>query len=119
MTPAARSVNIFGMYLQLLGVVLLVAPNMLLGMFGLPFTTEVWIRVVGMLCALLGTYYRVAAHAEIRSFFLTTVMLRASVTLFFVTFVLAGWVQWQLVLFGLVDAVGALWTWMALRTNAA
>ena len=119
MSPAARSVNIFGIYLLLLGVVLLVAPNMLLGLFGLPTTTEVWIRVVGMLCVLLGTYYRVSAGAEARAFFRATVLLRASVTLFFVVFVAAGWSQWPLVLFGLVDAAGALWTWTALRSGGA
>jgi len=119
MTSAARSVSLFGMYLQLLGTTLLVVPNMLLGLFALPPTSEVWIRVVGMLCVLLGTYYRVSAGAESRPFFQATVMLRASVPLFFVTFVLAGWAPSPLVLFGLVDAAGALWTWTSLRRDGA
>jgi len=36
------------------------------------------------------------------------------VPLFFLLFVLAGWVRWPLVLFGVIDAVGAAWTWQAL-----
>ena len=119
MSPAARSVNIFGIYLLLLGVVLLVAPNVLLGVFGMASTSEVWIRVVGMLCVLLGTYYRASAGAEATRFFQTSVLARASVPVFFLVFVLAGWSQWPLVLFGLVDAAGALWTWTALRRGGA
>ena len=117
MTPAARSVSIFGIYLLLLGVTLLLAPNLLLGVFGMPSTTEVWIRVVGMLCVLLGMYYRVSAGAESRQFFQASVLARLSVPVFFLIFVLAGWSQWPLVLFGLVDAAGALWTWTALRSG--
>jgi len=119
MSPAARSVNIFGIYLLLLGVVLLVAPNLLLGLFGMAATTEVWIRVVGMLCVLLGTYYRVSAGAESRPFFRASVMARSSVPVFFIIFVVAGWSQWPLILFGLADAAGALWTWTALRSGGA
>jgi hypothetical protein len=92
-----------------------VSPNTLLGLFALGATSEVWIRVVGMLAAILGVYYRAAATAELTPFFLATVLGRSSVPLFFIVFVLAGWAEWPLVLFGVVDAAGALWTWRALR----
>jgi hypothetical protein len=119
MTPAARSVRLFGIYLLLLGVALLVAPNVLLTSFGLAPTEEVWIRVVGMVTAFLGVYYRVAAAAELRPLFYATVLLRASVPVFFLIFVLAGWVGSTLLLFGIVDLVGALWTWTALKQSGA
>jgi hypothetical protein len=115
MSPAARSVHVFGTYLLVLGVGLLTAPNLLLELFGLFPTLEVWIRVVGMVVVFLGVYYRVAASAELAPFFLTSVLLRASVPVFFLLFILAGWAQWPLLLFGLVDAAGAAWTWKALR----
>jgi hypothetical protein len=41
MSNSARRVLIFGIYLAALGLVLLVAPNFLLGMFGLPSTSSV------------------------------------------------------------------------------
>lgn len=56
MSKSARSVFIFGLYLGVLGIILLVTPNFLLGVFQLPSTNEVWIRVVGMLLFLLGIY---------------------------------------------------------------
>ena len=111
--------NVFGYYLLALAVVLLVAPNVLLQMFGLPPTSEVWIRVVGMLVAFLGLYYRVAAAAELRPIFQMSVLVRGSVPLFFLLFVLAGWVQWPLVLFGVIDALGAAWTWQALGARTS
>lgn len=114
MTPAARSIRIFAVYLGLLSVVLLIAPNPLLQLFGLPPTTEVWIRVVGMLVALLGVYYWTAAAAELTPFFRATVLCRLTVPLFFLIFVTAGWARWPLVLFGVIDALGAAWTWWAL-----
>lgn len=116
MSPAARSVNIFGIYLILLGLMLLLAPNPMLVLVGLPPTEEVWIRVVGMLVAYLGIYYRVAAASELRVFFFGTVMMRLSVPVFFLVFILEGWSDWPLLGFGLVDAAGAVWTWAALRT---
>ncbi len=116
MSPAARSVNIFGIYLILLGLMLLLAPNPMLVLVGLPPTEEVWIRVVGMLVAYLGIYYRVAAASELRVFFFGTVMMRLSVPVFFLVFILEGWSDWPLLGFGLVDAAAAVWTWAALRT---
>ncbi len=117
MSPAARSIRVFGLYAVLLGAVLLVAPNPLLGLFGLPATNEVWIRVVGMLVAFLGVYYQVAAATEHTAFMATTVLLRGSIPLFFAVFVAAGWVEWPLLLFAGIDLAGAVWTWLALRAG--
>jgi hypothetical protein len=117
MSPAARSVNVFGIYLILLGLVLLLSPNPMLTLFGLAPTEEVWIRVVGMLLTYLGIYYRVAAAAELRLFFLGSVMLRLSVPVFFLVFILEGWSDWPLLGFGLLDAAAALWTWTTLRSH--
>lgn len=118
-TPAARSIRVFAVYLGLLAAAVLLVPNLLLTSFGLPPTSEVWIRVVGMLLLLLGVYYWTAASAELTSFFRATVLCRLSVPLFFLVFVAAGWVRWPLVLFGAVDALGAAWTWRALRRSSS
>jgi hypothetical protein len=118
MTPAARSVRAFALYLGLLSIALLLVPNLLLRAFTLPSTTEVWIRVVGMLVALLAVYYWTAAAAELEPFFRASVLCRATVPLFFVIFVTAGWAAWPLLLFGVPDALGAAWTWWALGRPA-
>ncbi len=118
MSRAARTVYVFAIYLALLAVVLLLAPNVLLGLFGFPATTEVWIRVAGMLLGFIALYYYAAAQGESRPVMWASVLARLSAPAFFVIFVVAGWVAWPLILFGVVDAVAALWTWSALRDVA-
>jgi hypothetical protein len=115
MTKAARSVFIFGLYLLVLGVVMIVAPNFLLGLFFLPDTTEVWVRVSGMLVLFLGFYYTQAGRKELTIFFRWTLYPRSTVILFFAVFVLLGYARPPLVLFGIVDLVGVIWTGLALR----
>ncbi|MCW1967580.1 MAG: hypothetical protein KIH69_005605 [Anaerolineae bacterium] len=117
MSKSARSIWFFGLYLLGLGSILLITPNTLLGMFSLPPTPEVWIRVVGMLVLFLGVYYVQAARQEMKAFFGSTVYVRASVIVFFTAFVLLGFASPALILFGVVDFVGAAWTGWALRSE--
>jgi hypothetical protein len=118
-SKSARSVLVFAIYLVGLGLVLVVAPNVLLRLFGVPVTSEVWIRVVGMLVLFLGFYYAQAARRELRAFFRWTVLVRSSVIVFFAAFVLLGFVSPILILFGVVDLLGAVWTGLALRAEGA
>ena len=117
MSRSARSVLAFAVYLFGLGLVLLVAPNVLLQLFGVPVTGEVWIRVVGMLVLFLGFYYSRAASREMTEFFRWTVFVRSTVIVFFTAFVLLGFVSPVLILFGAVDLLGAVWTGLALRSQ--
>ena len=48
MTGASRSLFVFGVYVGVLGVLLLLFPNLLLRTLGAPATNEIWIRVNGM-----------------------------------------------------------------------
>ncbi len=119
MTLPTRSLRVFAVYLGLLALTLLVAPNVLLNLFGLPTTSEVWIRVVGMLVALLGLYYWVGAESGYVPFFLATVLARLTVPVFFLIFVLSAWAEWPLLLFAGFDVLGAAWTWWDVRAARA
>jgi hypothetical protein len=114
-SPAAFSVKFFGVYALLTGLNLMFAPNMLLGMFGIPATNEVWIRVVGVIAFNVGVYYWYAAKCEAKAFFEATVYARGFVFIAFAAFVVLGLVNKALILFGCVEVVGAIWTWLALR----
>jgi hypothetical protein len=118
MSKAARSLFVFGIYLVALGLFLLIAPNTLITLFGLPETHDVWIRVVGMLLVLLAYYDIQAARKEATEFFRWSVVARATVIVFFAGFVIADLVRPILLLFGGVDLVGAVWTHLALRSSA-
>ncbi len=119
MSSAGKSVFVFGIYLLVLGITLVVVPNLLLAVFAVPATSEVWIRVVGMLVLFLGVYYVQAARKGMTDFMRWTVYLRSSVILFFIAYVLLGFAPPTLILFGLVDLMGAIWTLWALRSPTA
>lgn len=115
MTKAAFSVFVFSVYLFVLGSVLLVVPNVLLSFFRFPETHEVWVRVVGMLVVILGYYYATAARHELTPLLRATVFARFSVLVFFIAFVVIGFAPPVLILFGAIDAAGAIWTGLALH----
>lgn len=117
MTKAAKSVFWFGLYLLALGVTLVVVPNFPLSLFGMPPADEPWIRVAGMLALLLGYYYVQCARAELRRFFELTIGARGAVIVFFAVFVALGFAKPTLLLFGMADVVGAIWTTLALRAE--
>ncbi|MEJ2189565.1 MAG: hypothetical protein P8Y93_09150 [Acidobacteriota bacterium] len=119
MSKSAFSVFVFSIYLFALGATLVAIPNVLLQLFGLPETGEVWIRVVGVLVLVLGYYYQGAARGELTDFLRWTVHARLAVLVFFTAFAVIGLVSPVLVLFGTVDAMGGLWTALALRADRA
>ena len=117
MSKSARSLFVFSIYLFALGAILIFIPNVLLRLFHMPETDEVWIRVVGMLASIVGFYYFRAAKSELKAFFQATVYGRTSVFIFFIGFVAAGLAPPVLILFGFIDALAALWTQMSLRSE--
>jgi hypothetical protein len=118
MTKAAFTIRTFGYYLIALGLVLVAVPNLLLSMFLMPETSEVWIRVVGLLAFNIGVYYLYAAKCEATEFFRASIFTRTLVLFGFAAFVLMGLASPMLVGFGVVDFLGGLWTWRALKGAA-
>ena len=119
MSRTATSVFVFSVYLYLLGLVLVVTPATLLRLFRFPESDNLWIRVVGMLVIILGFYYSHAARAELRPFFVWTVIGRTAVLLFFIAFVIAGFAPATLILFGVIDFAAAMWTLLAMRAGTS
>jgi hypothetical protein len=115
---AALTLKVFAVYLMLLGPCLVFVPNVFLALFGLPETTEVWIRVVGVTVLNIGIYYWYAAKSEAAPFFHASVWVRGLVFVWFVCFVVMGLAKPMLILFGLADLAGAIWTFGALRAQA-
>jgi len=115
---AARSVVVFGVYCVTVGLVLIAAPNLLLAAVGRPPTDEPYIRVLGVVVLVLGLYYLAAARAEATGFFRWTTWGRPVVLALFVMLVLRGLAPPVLILFGVIEAAGALWTAWALRRPA-
>ena len=119
MSRSALSLFVFSIYLYIMGFVLVVTPDTLVRIFKFPDADGLWIRVVGMLVIILGFYYSHVARAEIRPFFVWTVIARSAVLLFFIAFVIAGLAPPALILFGIIDFAAAMWTLFAIRSDAA
>lgn len=118
MSRSAFSAKVFALYLFILGPVLIIVPNFLLQLFRLPATSEVWIRVIGVLVVNIGVFSWVAARHEDRHFMAASVGSRCIVFVGLTAFAMLGLAGPMLAVFGVVDLLGGLWTWFALKADA-
>jgi hypothetical protein len=118
MTAAARSIQVWSIYVLILGTGVAVVPNLILSTLAVPETDEVWIRILGVVVVLLALYYWDAARYETRNLFVASVLGRAFVAASLIVLWLTG-APWQLLLFAAVEAAGAIWTFTSLRADAA
>lgn len=118
MSSSAFSAKVFAVYLFIAGAVLITVPNLLLTLLQIPPTPDVWIRVVGLVAFMIGVYAWVAASHEFKPFLVASVYTRFVVFVAFTTFALTGLGSPMILLFGLADLAGGLWTYSALRADA-
>ena len=85
---------------------------------GAPAALDVWVRMTGMVAAIIGYYYLRAAAENLRPLFVWSVQARLAVPVVIGAFIAAGLASPLLMVFGVVDALAALWTWSALRSTA-
>lgn len=117
MKKTSTTLLVFGLYLVGMGLGLAAIPNVVLGTLGFPATSEVWVRVLGVVTLVLAFYYISAARADLKTFAQWTVPARIGVFIAFTAFVVLGFVGPVMVLLGSVDLLGALWTGWALRAE--
>ena len=118
MTSAARSVYIFGIYLIIIGGILMGSPNTFLAVLRVAPTNEPWIRIAGMLVMVIGMLDVACARREQTGFFQATVYTRMFALVVFTAFAFLRIAPPVLIVFGLIDAASALWTHSALRKSA-
>ncbi len=118
MSKSAFSAKVFAIYLFVVGAVLVVAPNLLLSIFRIPPTSEVWIHVLGVTVFMIGVYAWVAAKHENKPFLEASVYTRFVVFVAFIAFAVIGLASPMIVLFGVVDLLGGIWTHFALKADA-
>jgi hypothetical protein len=114
MTPAARSVLVYSIYAFGLGVILILAPGVVLPIFGLAAPAEVWVRVAGMTVIFLAGLYFTAARNEYRPILVESVAFRYAVPFIFGAFIVAGYAPWNLLLLTPLDVIFATWTLLSL-----
>ena len=117
MSKSAFSIKASCCYILALGLGLALVPNLVLSLLRMPPTQEVWIRVLGVVILNIGIFFWVAAHIEAITLFRASVVIRPLALLWFGAFVALGLVSPVLLVFGVIEATGALWTWLALRAD--
>lgn len=114
---SARTVLVFGLYLLLVGLGLLLVPDSVLELLRLPPAHDFWPRIVGVLALCLATYYIVAARTNLAPLIRATVLVRLAVFGIFGALVLFSFAPRELTLVGIIDFAGALWTAFALKSE--
>lgn len=117
MSSAGISLFVFGIYMVFAGLGFTFMPNTPLGLFGMPSTQEPWIKIMGVLMVAIGYYYIQTGRKDIRLFFTWTVQARLAVFLIFILFYLLQWAPATILIFGTVDLLGAVWTWVTNRSQ--
>lgn len=115
MSHAARSVYAAGMYVFFMGSGLILIPHIVLSVFNLPPTEDIWIRMLGMMTVFVGIFQLQIARLELPDLFRLTIILRLSVVGFVMAFIAVGLAQPAFLMIAVVDVAGALWTWWALQ----
>jgi len=120
MTAAGKSIYYFGFWVLACAVGLMVLPEFSLKMVNMQLNDCITVRLFGMVLLFLSIYYFILGkRKESWPFFRVTVFTRASALIFVIVFVLIGWAKPIIILFVVVDALGALWTFFALKKDKA
>ena len=117
MSKTAFTIKASCCYILALGLGLALVPNMVLSLLRMPLTSEIWIRVLGVVMINIGVFFWVAARTEAIALFRASVYIRPLAMLWFGAFVLLGLVSPVLLVFGVIETAGALWTWLTLKSE--
>lgn len=112
-----RSITFFGAYVALMGTILLLFPNQVLPFFGLPAEGEVWIRLLGFVLTCSSVYYIGAGLLQWLPFAKWTIFTRLAAPLVVAALIITQNAPWHFASFGIVDGLGAIWTWLAIRSD--
>jgi hypothetical protein len=116
MSRSALSARGFAVYVFVVGAALAIAPNVLLSLFRFAPTSEIWIRLLGVVAFNIGVFTWVCA--EYRRFLVASVYTRAGVFVTMTVFAVTRMAPPMLIVFGAMDLLGAVWTYWALHADA-
>ena len=119
MTKSGKSLFYFGIYVVFTGLLFIVIPETFISLNHLPTMPTGWSRVIGLLAVVIGTYDILCGKGDIRLLIKASVYVRFSFAIGVTLLVVLGQMPITLIALGAVDALGALWTKMALKSEAS
>ena len=109
------SLVVQAIYVIITGLQLIFVPNMLLNMFGFDATSDIWIKVLGIvILPLSAVYYAISKQGNEESV-RATIISRGFVGVGFIHLALSGQAKLNLILFAGIDIATAVWTWVELK----
>ena len=115
----AKSLVLFGIYMIVVGLTLLVAPDPVITFLGFEAVDDVWVRLFGWMVVSGGYIYIQVGRSGNEVFARATLLVRLTVVVVHLVLFLLDLAPAVLLTFGSADFVGALWTAMALRRDNA
>jgi hypothetical protein len=109
------SLLVQAVYVILTGLQLIFIPNMLLNMFGFDTTSEIWIKVLGIVILPLSIVYHAIGKSGNEEAIRATIWSRLFVGVGFTLLALSGQAKLNLILFAGIDIATAVWTWFELK----
>ena len=109
------SLVVQAIYVILTGLQLIFVPNLLLSMFGFADTSEIWIKVLGIVILPLSAVYYAVSKQGNRDVVFSTIISRGFVGVGFILLAVSGQAPLNLILFAGIDIATAAWTWVELQ----
>ncbi|MFC0213366.1 hypothetical protein ACFFK0_13030 [Paenibacillus chartarius] len=120
MSAIARTVYVFGLYLILLGIALLLVPGWLDALLGVDPEDNGWLRLSGLLAAVTGTLYCGIAVNGSAGLCRLTIVTRIGAAVMLAVLVSLGQLPGSFLVLAWIDAAGGLWTHIvSLRSGKA
>ena len=120
MSRAGRSFFWFGFWVLACGLLLALAPGLMLRVAGITVSNDIMLRVFGTVLVYMAVYYFVAGRqGGYTALYRASVFTRFSAPIVVGLFVIVLKASPLVVCFTAVDALGALWTALALRRDRA
>jgi len=119
MTKSGRSLFYFGIYVVFTGLLFITIPETFISLNQLPTMPSGWSRVIGLLALVIGTYDILCGRGDIKMLIRASVYVRFGFAIGIAALVAFGQMPVTLLALGAVDALGAVWTAMALQSEAS
>ena len=119
MSKSGATLFYFGCYVVIMGILFLSIPASFVAANQLPPIPDGWARVIGLLSLVIGTYDILCGRYDVRLFIQWSVYVRFAFAFGMLVLVITSQMPSMALILGCIDALAAIWTLWALKSEAA